>query len=83
MSVAYKVLDIIRQWKDGKITKLNISTGLIRSALDKKGSAEVINELTELITNHLKHLLEMCQGCPSQCIHGLDDKCHMFDSGPY
>ena len=83
VSVAKKTLDILRHWKDEKDKELKISSDLVKGLLNKEGSTEVINRLTKFITNNLQHLLEICQGCPAQCIHDLNGKCYMFDSGPY
>lgn len=83
ISMANKALDIIRQWKLGHYEKVIISTDLIKSLLNKKGSSKVINSLAKLVTSNLYHLLEICKSCPGQCIINPDEKSYMFDHGPY
>ena len=83
VSVADRTLGIIRQWKEGKDIELRISSDLVKDLLNKERSTKAIDRLATFVTNNLQHLLEICQGCPAQCIHDLDGKCHMFDSGPY
>ena len=83
VSVANRTLGIIRQWKEGGDIELKISSDMVKDILNTERSTKAVNRLARFITNNLQHLLEICQGCPAQCIHDLNGKCYMFDSGPY
>jgi len=83
ISVANKTVDMIRQWKNGRTNEFQISPDLLKSILDKEVKRDLIDIFVDIITDNLNNQLNICQGCPTQCIHDLDGRCYLFDSGPY
>lgn len=74
---------MIKEWKSGRIKEFEISSDLPKSIPNKEVTADLIDIFVDILVGNLNNQLDICEGCPTQCIEDLDGRCSLFDSGPY
>ena len=70
--------DVVLQQLSGKIEKVCISYEPIESYFPDIGD-EMINKMTDVISEAWDEMLSVCEVCPNRCISEKDAFCTLFD----